>query len=136
VPIKRIGGRGLDPLLSLAEVDESRMRLANIGDQRVRKGLGVNLSSKPQKALDSIPSGRYSWYRLVGMSMNPIAKGLESTRESKTRRLSAAFYAMRAKGYSATRIEGISEATFGAGISAKLARSAAIHLRSRPQCGN
>ena len=56
--------------------------------------------------LDNIPISRYGSYRLVGIEMSAA----EIRHESKTKLLNAAVQVIRAKGYSATRIEDICEA--------------------------
>jgi TetR/AcrR family transcriptional regulator, transcriptional repressor for nem operon len=63
-----------------------------------------------EKALDAIPSSRYIRCQLAGTPMTPTATMLESRHESKTRFLNAAVHVIRAKGYSATRIEDVCEA--------------------------
>ncbi len=57
-------------------------------------------------SLDIIPTSRYGKGQLAGMPM----KAAESQHESKVRLLDASLYVIRAKGYSATRIEDICEA--------------------------
>jgi hypothetical protein len=86
---------------------------ASLPGHPIRKEVWLNSSNNTQKALDSIPSSRYSGDRLVGMLMNPTAKQLESRHESKPQLLNVALHVIRAKGYSATRIEDICEAAFG-----------------------
>jgi len=55
---------------------------------------------------DTIPTSRYCKYQLVGMPMND----LEPRHDSKTKLLNAALHVIRAKGYTATRVEDICEA--------------------------
>src|SRR5215475_8080092 len=52
--------------------------------------------------LDTIPTSRYSPNRLVGMDMS-----MRHQHDSKTRLLDATLKVVRAKGYSATRIEDV-----------------------------
>lgn len=63
-----------------------------------------------KKSVDSIPTGWYITYQLVGMLMNTteqLGSKHELRHESRTKLLDAALYVIRAKGYSATRVEDI-----------------------------
>jgi TetR/AcrR family transcriptional regulator, transcriptional repressor for nem operon len=68
-----------------------------------------SLFSIKRKTFDGIPVSRYNCYQLVGISVTPTETMLESRHESKTRFLDAAVHVIRAKGYSATRIEDVCE---------------------------
>jgi TetR/AcrR family transcriptional repressor of nem operon len=60
--------------------------------------------------LDNVPFSWYVKYQPVGIQIIPTETKLESRHESKNRFLNAAVHVIRAKGYSATRIEDICEA--------------------------
>jgi TetR/AcrR family transcriptional repressor of nem operon len=64
---------------------------------------------KPVSSLDNIPTGWYIVNRSMLSPMETIETQHESRHESKTRILDAALHVIRAKGYSATRIEDICE---------------------------